>query len=128
MGCFYVGFDYKNKKNGYFKIGETSKATPTQRIRQIQQNDCFQCLGYIKLIDETYAERLFIESAVRLYLSKMPSLTHIQNDHFLYKIISKEEKYNQAETIAELALTYAEKICKENNIRFKKGTKKISRR
>ena len=128
MGCFYTGFDYKNRKNGYFKIGETSKTTPTQRIRQIQRTDCFQCLGYIQMIDETYAERLYVESTVRLYLSKMPGLTHIQNDHFIYRIISKEEKYSQAEAIAKLALNCAKNACKEKDIRFKDGTKKISRR
>ena len=128
MGCFYTGFDYKNRKNGYFKIGETSKTTPTQRIRQIQQKDCFQCLGYIELIGETHAERLFVESAVRLYLSKLSDLTHTQNDHFLYKITSKEEKYSQAETIAKLALTYAKNVCEENGIRFREGTKKVSRK
>ena len=60
MGCFYTGFDYKNRKNGYFKIGETEKESPAQRLQKIRSTDSFQCLGYIRLIDETKSERLYV--------------------------------------------------------------------
>ena len=43
--------------------------------------------------EETKAERLFIESYVRMKLEQEPDLHHIQNDHFTYKIIGKDEKY-----------------------------------
>ena len=47
MGCFYVGFDYKNRKNGYLKIGETSAKSPAARLANIRHYDNFQLLGYI---------------------------------------------------------------------------------
>ena len=47
MGCFYVGFDYKNRVNGYLKIGESGKKTPAQRLFTIRQTDSFECLGYL---------------------------------------------------------------------------------
>ena len=92
MGCIYAGFDYKNRVNGYFKIGETGKKTPAQRLQTIRQNDCFQCLKWLQMFNDTRSERLFVESFVRMEMSRLEGLEHTQNDHFLYRIISKEEK------------------------------------
>ena len=39
MGCFYTGFDWRNRKNGYFKIGETSGKTPAARLAQIRREE-----------------------------------------------------------------------------------------
>ena len=84
MGCFYTGFDYKNRKNGYFKIGESGNKTPAVRLSQIRQNDSFQCLGYLLFENDTKAQRLFIESYTRMKMSER--YEHTQNDHFLYTI------------------------------------------
>ena len=70
MGCFYVGFDYKNRVNGYLKIGESGKKTPAQRLFTIRQTDSFECLGYLLLENDTKPERLFIESYVRMKLDQ----------------------------------------------------------
>ena len=84
MGCFYVGFDYKNRKNGYMKIGETSHNTPAARLANIRQYDSFQLLGYIVMEAETKPQRLFVESYVRMKMAE--HYEHTQNDHFLYSI------------------------------------------
>ena len=78
MGCFYTGFDYKNRVNGYFKIGESGKKTPAARLAQIRQTDCFQCLGYILLENDTKPQRLFVESYARMMVEKeIPELTEL---------------------------------------------------
>ena len=123
MGCFYTGFDYKNRKNGYFKIGETEKNTPAARLSQIRQKDAFMCLGYIQVSGDK-PERLFIESYVRLKMSK--KFEHIQNDHFVYKI-EKGRKYEQAFEIAEKALKYAIEACEMINVKWSFGEKTFKR-
>ena len=127
MGYFYTGFDYKNRKQGYFKIGETGQKSLASRLATIRQHDSFQCLGYIALEGETKAERLLIESHVRVMLSRTDGLEHTQNDHFLYGIESKDRKYEQAYEIAEIALRYAEDICKLYGIKYSRGTKQYKR-
>ena len=127
MGCFYTGFDYKNRKNGYFKIGESEKPTPAARLSSIRSTDSFQCLGWIHLINESKAERLYVEAYVRMMMEKHPDLTHTQNDHYLYNIKSKEEKYSQAQSYADLAISYAINACNMAGIEWEKGTKTYKR-
>lgn len=128
MGCFYTGFDYKNRVNGYFKIGETGGKTPAARLTQIRKTDCFQCLGYLILKDESKAERLFIESYVRMMLERRcTKLEHTQNDHYLYRIESKERKYEQAQEFADLALSIAKEACELAQIKYEVGKKVYKR-
>ena len=128
MGCFYTGFDWRNRKNGYFKIGETSGKTPAQRLCEIRKTDAFQCLGYLLLDGETKAQRLFIESYVRMMMEKNPALTHTQNDHYLYVIdCDKVEKYVQAQAFADEALAHAIKACEIAGISYEVGTKTYKR-
>lgn len=105
MSCFYTGFDYKNRKNGYFKIGETSKTAGT-RASQISQGDAFMLLMWTDLPDATKAQRMYIEAYVRMKMAEEPDLTHTQNDHFLYSI-TQGQKYAQAMTLAARAIAYA---------------------
>ena len=128
MGAFYTGFDYKNRVNGYFKIGETSGKTPAARLATIRQTDCFQCLGYLLLKNETKAERLYVESYVRMMVErKCPALTHTQNDHYLYRIESKERKYAQAQEFADFALSLAKEACEMVGITYEVGKKVYKR-
>lgn len=127
MGCFYAGFDYKNRKNGYFKIGETEKDTPAARLSAIRTSDSFQCLRWIHLINETRAERLYVEAYARMMMETHPDLTHTQNDHFLYMIHSKEEKYTQAQAYADLAIKYAITACDMIGIEYENGSKTYRR-
>lgn len=127
MGCFYVGFDYKNRKNGYLKIGQTGYNSPARRFSNIRKEDCFQCLGYIVLENESEPARLKIESDVRWGLSLVDGLTHTQNDHFLYAIASAEEKYAQAQTIADYALDLAKKACDNISVKYTDGTQTFKR-
>ena len=124
MGCFYVGFDYKNRKNGYMKIGETSGKTPAARIAVIRHSDCFQLLGYLVFEDETKPQRLFVESYVRLKMAE--HYEHTQNDHFLYAI-KQGAKYEQAYDMAREALTYAEEACAMAKVKYRYGTKSYKR-
>ena len=128
MGCFYTGFDYKNRVNGYFKIGESGKKTPAQRLFTIRQTDSFECLGYLLLENDTKPERLFVESYVRMKLDQtFAELTHVQNDHFTYAIESKERKYIQAQKFADAAINFAIEACEIANVKYKIGTRKYKR-
>lgn len=124
MGCFYVGFDYKNRKNGYMKIGQTSGKTPAARIAVIRQYDCFQLLGYIVMDNATKPQLLFVESYARMKMAE--HYEHTQNDHFLYAI-EQGAKYEQAYAMAKQALEYAEEACNMAHIKYHYGTKAYKR-
>ena len=128
MGYFYTGFDYKNRKNGYFKIGETGLRYLSTRLANIRRSDSFQCLGYLILPKATKSERRLIESTVRLQLERATQfgLTQIQNDHFAYNIRANE-KYQQAHEIAGFALDCAIKVCEQWGIEYTIGTKEMTR-
>lgn len=124
MGCFYTGFDYYNRVKGYFKIGESEKKTPAQRLYAIRQSDHFQCLGWLQLLNDTKPQRLFVESYTRMKMAE--HYEHTQNDHFLYAI-RKGEKYEQAQEMAEEALQYAEEACRIAGIVYKRGKRQYKR-
>jgi len=125
MGCFYTGFDYKNRKNGYWKNGETGGKTPAQRLAVIRQSDCFQCLGYIIMHNETKSERLLVESMVRVKMERA-GFQQVQNDHFLYDI-EQGRKYEQAAEIAEMIMQWATEACEYIGLDYEIGTKKYKR-
>jgi hypothetical protein len=128
MGCFYTGFDNKNSVNGYFKIGESSKKTPSQRLITIRQKENFECLGYLLLEDDTKPERLFIESYVRMKLDQtFAELTHIQNDHYTYAVKNKKKKYIQAQNFADAAIKFAIDACEIASVKYKVGTRKYAK-
>lgn len=124
MGCFYTGFDWRNRKNGYFKIGESGKKTPAMRLAAIRQTDAFQCLGYLLFINDTKPQRLFVESYVRMKMAEQ--YEHTQTDHFLYTI-EQGNKYGQATEMTKQALTYAEEACKIAKVQYKYGTRTYTR-
>ena len=124
MGCFYTGFDYYNRVNGYFKIGETEKQTPAARWATIRHYDHFQGLAYLVLKGETKSERLFVESYVRMKFEKFYKQT--QNDHFLYTI-EKGRKYEQANEMSEQAIALAIEACEIAGINWERGTKTYKR-
>lgn len=128
MGCFYTGFNYKQRVNGYFKIGESGKDTPAQRLSQLRQNESFECLGYLLLNNDTKADRLFIESYVRMKMEHYYlELTQVRNDYFAYTIKSADTKYTQAQKFANTALNFAIEACKMTNVKYKIGTKTYKR-
>lgn len=125
MGCFYAGFNYKSTVSGYFKIGESSKKTPSQRLSAIRQKENFECLGYLLLENDTKPERLFVESYVRMKLDQtFEELTHIQNDHYIYTIKSEKKKCIQAQNFADAAIKFAIEACKIARVKYKVGTRK----
>lgn len=127
MGYVYVGFDYKNRKNGYLKIGETGQKSLATRLSNIRQYDSFQCLGYLELHNETKAERLFVESFVRMMLERNSNeLIQVQNDHFIYQI-EQGNKYEQVQRYANMALQYGQNACLIANIQHTIGTKTYKR-
>lgn len=118
----YAGFDYKNRKNGYFKIGQTQHLK--NRISNIQHYDSFQVLKYLE-IDTNKSGAMLIESIVRFELNK--NLTHTQNDHFIYEINS-DDKYGQAEMIASAAMDAAKRGCEIYGIKYHEGTEQLKRK
>ncbi len=128
MAAFYTGFDWRNRKNGYFKIGETGGKTPAARLSQIRANDAFQCLGYILMPDASKPERLAVEAHVRLMMDRnFPELTHTQNDHYLYQMADREHKYTQVQVFADAAISYAIAACEMYHIAWTMGTKQYKR-
>jgi len=126
IGWFYVGYDFLNRVNGYFKIGESGMQYLSSRLGQIRQSDAFECLGFLKMPNVTDAERLFIEASVRLALERV-GFTHTQKDHFLYQI-EKGRKVEQAQEIAEMALRFAMSACDLIGVQYEKGYKQYKRR
>lgn len=109
-GFFYVGGKTANSVNGYVKIGETSTSI-NQRIAMLKQSEHnFYLLQYIALPNATKAERLMVESFVRLNLER-DGYTHTQNDHFTFAMNkgNKAELYN---AFADNAIKYAVQACK----------------
>lgn len=127
MGWFYTGFDFLNRKNGYFKIGESGEKYLSTRLAQIRHYDAFECLGFLKLINDTKSERLYVESYVRMMMEREEGLTQVQNDHFAY-VIRKGEKHTQAQEYANKALAYAKAACAFAGIEYVEGYKKYKRR
>ena len=125
MGCFYTGFDYKNRKNGYWKIGESGYKTPAQRLATIRQGDCFQCTGYLLLKNDTLSERRALEALVRLAMERA-GFKQVQNDHFLNNI-EQGRKYEQAAEITGFVMAEAVKACEYLGIQYEVGAKKYKR-
>lgn len=122
---FYVGYNYFNRKNGYCKIGETSLALSV-RLATIRQKEHFECVGYIKFENASKAERLYVESYVRLMIEKnLPDFEHTQNDHFIYSIDG--DKKQQIEQFKNKAFEYAIKACEFAGIKYEIGTKQYKR-
>ena len=109
MGFFYIGRDTSKRKYGYIKIGETNRKL-AQREKEIKRQESFKVLGYVLLFNETRAQRLYIESYVRMKLEQERELTHVKNDHFLYDI-KKGCKEKQTTHFLHLALDYAIEAC-----------------
>ncbi len=122
----YAGFCWKKRVNGRFKIGMTEKDTPAQRFSQLRRKEHFEGLKYLTLLNTTHAEVLGVESHVRLMMSRVPGLEHIEDDHFEYTII-QNEKYKQAYTYADLAMTFAKQACQMYGIEYEEGKKKYKR-
>ena len=128
MGYFYTGYNYLQKKDGYFKLGETGKANLNDRLSGIRLKEGnFECLGYIILKHETRTQRLYVESYARMMMEKEPNLIHIQNDHFAYDI-QKGHKKEQAQAIANKALAYATEACEFAQVEYEIGTQIFPKR
>ena len=126
VGWFYVGYDFLNRVNGYFKIGESGMPHLSTRLGKIRQGDAFECLGFLKMPCVTDSERWFIESTVRLVMERK-GFTHTQKDHFLYDI-EKGRKREQALEIADFALNVAMNACDLIGVEYERGFKQYKRR
>lgn len=126
VGWFYVGYDFLNRVNGYFKIGESGQQYLSSRLGCIRHGDAFECLGFLMMPNVTDAERLYIEATVRLALERA-GFVHTQKDHFLYKI-EQGRKAEQAQEMAEQALQCAMWACRMIGVEYERGYKQYKRR
>lgn len=126
MGCFYVGFNWRRTVNGKGKIGETGGKTPANRFGEIRSKEPFDCLRYLVFEDDTKAERLFIESFVRLNLERTIGYTHVENDHFEY-LIEKGHRKERAMIFADTAIDFAKQACEIAKVKYTEGTKKYKK-
>lgn len=119
MGYFYTAYcarndDWKDNAEMLFKIGETCQAIE-KRIGQIHAFG-LRCL---KLNNDTKAQRLFIESYVRLKLSEY--YKNLGNDYFLYysqNILNPEFRNSEAIEISNKAIRFAEECCTMINLNY----------
>ena len=118
-GYVYVGFQNKRTKHGTFKIGETGR-TPHIREGEIQRNECYKMVDWIKIphTDKTVLE--FIEAAMRFKLNKYPEFTHTGNDHFKYDIT---DRLTDIERIRKIAISIAIETCKQYGIEYEYNEK-----
>ena len=114
IGYVYVGFQNKRTKQGTFKIGETGR-TPHIREKQIQRNECYKMVDWIKIPKANKPTLLLIESVVRFELDKYTEFTHIGNDHFQYEIT---DRLNDIEQIRKIAISIAIKACEQYGIEY----------
>ena len=113
-GYVYIGFQNKRTKHGTFKIGETGR-TPHIREKQIQRNECYKMVDWIKIPKADKPTLLLIESVVRFELNKYTEFTHIGNDHFQYEIT---DRLNDIEQIRKIAISIAIKACEQYGIKY----------
>ena len=114
-GYVYIGFQNKRTKHGTFKIGETGRS-PHIREGEIQRNECYKMVAWIKITNAKKSTLLLIESVVRFELDKYTEFTHIGNDHFKYEIT---DRLNDIEQIRQIAISIAIKACEQYNIEYK---------
>lgn len=118
MGCFYIMSAHDTDNTSLIKIGETKRLGYRTRLSQLNRdNKChYDCLGYLLLKDETVAQRLFVESYVRLKLEQQATyLKHTKLDHFYF---------NEAEPVESMLneiFAYAQEACKMAQIKYKRG-------
>lgn len=108
-GYFYIGYQYKRKKHGCFKIGITGR-TPKDREKEINKTETFRIYVSIGFDNISKPALEKIEADVRFRLSLMPEYNSIQNDHFLYDINNSK---NDIKKISEKAIEYAEQSYRE---------------
>ena len=120
MAVFYIGYNYKARKNGTLKIGESGQNTPSRRLISIRQSETFECMGAIKLIDGTKPTRLYVESHVRFMLERTYNeLTSVGNDHFTYTINQgRGAKKKQIDEYVRFAMEEAVKLCEMYGIAY----------
>ena len=102
-GYFYIGYQYKRKKHGCFKIGITGR-TPKARENEINQNEVFKIYTSICFNNISKPALEKIEADVRFKLSLISKYNSIQNDHFLYNI---EDSKTDICEISQKAIEYA---------------------
>ena len=118
-GYVYVGFQNKRTKHGTFKIGETGR-TPHIREKQIQRNECYKMVDWIKIPNASKSILLLIESVVRFELDKYTEFTHTGNDHFKYEIT---DRLTDIERIRQIAISIAIKACEQYGIEYEYNEK-----
>ena len=118
-GYVYVGFQNKRTKHGTFKIGETGRS-PHIREGEIQRNECYKMVDWIKIPKANKATLQLIESVVRFELNKYPEFTLTGNDHFRYEIT---DRLTDIERIRKMAISIAIKACEQYGIEYEYNEK-----
>ena len=119
-GYVYVGFQNKRTKHGTFKIGETGR-TPHIREGEIQRNECYKMVDWIKIPNANKSTLLLIEGVVRFELdNKYTEFTHTGNDHFKYEIT---DRLTDIERIRKIAISIAIKACEQYGIEYEYNEK-----
>ena len=118
-GYVYVGFQNKRTKHGTFKIGETGR-TPHIREGEIQRNEHYKMVDWIKIPKANKSTLLLIESVMRFELEKYTEFTHTGNDHFKYEIT---DRLTDIERIRKMAISIAIKACEQYGIEYEYNEK-----
>jgi hypothetical protein len=116
MGYFYIGYNFTSKNEGYCKIGETGRPNLFSRIKELEHIENFNLLGYIYLPNSTKAQRLFVESYVRMKIEQNDNIffQHCKLDHFYFTL-------NNGDMLTAFkikALAYALEACELAKINY----------
>ena len=108
-GYIYNGNYVNQRKNGITKIGMTMNSPAARRaVIQNQSGHKFRMAKYIRIVDITKEDLLFVESWVRRSMARVEGLTYDaqSNDHFTFTI-EKGCKHDQFEAYADLTMQFA---------------------
>lgn len=113
-GFVYVGIRAKRRVFGRSKVGTTENPLKTRIscIRSKGEKD-FTVKAYIRLRNCTKSQLEFIESAMKVELEKC--YQHVQNDHFEYKLIDKEE---DNKTFVDRAIRFGTEACQWKHLNY----------
>ena len=104
VGKIYCGCCSYKRVNGYFKIGMTMQGVGT-RASQIRKTDVgFEILDFVKFPNINKEKLMFIESYVRLVMSKAEGLYYDSEslDHFCFKAKNNADMKQKAKAYAKL--------------------------
>lgn len=111
---FYIGGRMNRRKNGKCKVGTCQQKYLCNRISNIRNKEKdFKVLCYLFIPNINKARLEALEADVKANLADY--YQHTGNDHFEFPITNKKNDYF---AFSLMALAFAVKYCKQNNMAY----------